>query len=80
MEARPQDWLGFRGPNSAGVFPAATRLPAQFDASRLAWSAKVPLGRSSPVAAAGQVILQAVEGGQLLVLTFDARTGKPRWR
>lgn len=74
-----QDWPEFRGPNRSGTSNAAG-LPERFDQqSNVAWSAAVPMGRSSPIVKNGRVFLTASAGGNLLVLAFDLRTGKSLW-
>jgi outer membrane protein assembly factor BamB len=74
------DWARFRGPNGSGV-GEGTNLPVRFGpGENVAWKAAVPFGRSSPIVAVGHVYLTASEGGQLLTLAYDARTGKELWR
>lgn len=77
-----QDWREFRGPNRAGSSPDdSVRVPVEFDsATNVAWSADVPLGRSSPIVTGDRLFLSAATDTELLVLSFDARTGKPGWR
>lgn len=74
------DWARFRGPNGSGVGDG-TNLPVEFGPGKnVAWKMAVPFGRSSPIVAAGRVYLTASEGGQLLTLAYEARTGKELWR
>jgi outer membrane protein assembly factor BamB len=74
------DWARFRGPNGSGVGDG-TNLPVEFGPGKnVAWKTAAPFGRSSPIVAAGHVYLTASEGGQLLTLAYDARTGKELWR
>lgn len=74
------DWLSFRGANGGGVAPAGVRLPETFDSRTQAWTAKVPLGRSSPIVVGKQVVISGSDGERLLVLSYDTATGKERWR
>ena len=74
------DWPRFRGPNGSGVGESAG-LPVEFGPGKnVAWKAAVPFGQSSPVVAGGRVFLTASEGGALLTLAFDLKTGKELWR
>ncbi len=74
------DWSRFRGPNGSGV-GEGTNLPVAFGPGKgEAWKSPVPFGRSSPIVAAGRVFLTGAEGGQLLTLAYDARSGKELWR
>src|SRR5262249_36178118 len=77
---RSGDWPAFRGPNGSGA-SAAVELPARFDVpTNVAWSAPVPPGHSSPIVKGRQLFLTALEGGKLLLLAFDVRTGTELWR
>jgi outer membrane protein assembly factor BamB len=76
----PADWPRFRGPNGSGV-DTASGYPAEFSVNKnLAWKAGVPYGQSSPIVAGGRVYLTASEGGRLLTISLDARTGREQWR
>ncbi len=72
-------WIGYRGPNGAGVF-ADARLPAT-----LAVQWQVPVanwGNSSPVAVAGKVFVLNEIGWKHdfpLLQCFDGATGKLLW-
>ncbi len=73
------DWPRFRGPDGAGVSPE-TKLPVEFGPSRnVAWKAKVPFGRSSPIVAGNRLFLTASEEGKLITMAFDAKSGKRLW-
>jgi outer membrane protein assembly factor BamB len=78
--ASAEEWPVFRGANGAGV-SAATALPVEFGPEKnLVWQAEVPFGRSSPVIAGGRVFVTAAEGGRLLTLAFDGKSGEELWR
>jgi outer membrane protein assembly factor BamB len=78
--ALADDWPRFRGPNGAGV-GSATALPTEFGPSRnMAWMAKVPFGRSSPILAGNRIFLTASEEGKLVTMAFDAGQGRELWR
>lgn len=73
------DWPGFRGPNGTGV--AEGRPPVEFGPARnVAWKATPPMGKSSPVVAAGRLLLTGHEGDRLLTVAYDAGTGRELWR
>ena len=75
------DWPRFRGPNGQGV--AAGPAPTEWAADKhIVWSADVPAaGWSSPVVAAGRVVVTGTtgDGKRCHVLAFAADTGKPLW-
>lgn len=74
------DWPRFRGPNGSGVGDG-TGLPVEFGpAKNVVWKTAVPFGRSSPVVVGSRVFLTASEGGTLLTLAYDLKTGKEVWR
>src|SRR5258708_39955270 len=74
------DWPRFRGPNGTGIGEAAG-MPVEFGpAKNVVWKTAVPFGRSSPVVAGGRVFLTASEGGALLTLAYDLKTGRELWR
>jgi outer membrane protein assembly factor BamB len=74
------DWPRFRGPNGTGVSDA-TELPVELGPERsMLWKLAVPGGHSSPVVSGNRLFLTAFEGGKLLVLAVDARSGRELWR
>lgn len=74
------DWPRFRGPNGAGVGEAVA-IPAEFGPGKnQEWKSAVPFGQSSPVVTGGRVFLAGSEGGQLLTLAYDVKTGRELWR
>ena len=78
--AQDGDWPQFRGPNGSGV-GAGTGYPVEFDPGKnVAWKVAVPYGQSSPVVVGGRVYVTASEGGKLMTISFDAKTGKENWR
>lgn len=78
--AQSGDWPQFRGPNGSGV-GTGTGYPVEFAPGKnVAWKAAVPYGQSSPVVVGGRVYVTASEGGKLLTISFDAKTGKELWR
>jgi outer membrane protein assembly factor BamB len=83
LAARAADWPQFRGPNATGV-SAEKDLPLEWGQSKgIKWKAALPArGVSSPVVA-GNCVYVTCSGGvrddRLLVLCFDAATGKSLW-
>jgi len=74
------DWPRFRGPNGTGI-GEGSGLPVEFGPGKnMVWKTAVPFGRSSPVVIGGRVFLTASEGGSLLTLAYDLKTGKELWR
>jgi outer membrane protein assembly factor BamB len=74
------DWTRFRGPDGSGV-SESTVVPVEFGPGRnLTWRVAVPPGNSSPVIAGGRLYLTAYEDRFILLLCFDASTGKEMWR
>ena len=84
-----EDWTEFRGPNGQGISTARS-VPREWSGERnIAWKAEVPgEGWSSPVLAAGRIYLTAAVASesaensgdrQLLVLCYDASSGKQLW-
>jgi outer membrane protein assembly factor BamB len=82
--AQAGEWTQFRGPNGAAV-STETGLPVKWDKNtNIRWTAELPgRGVSCPVVAGGKVFLTANDGPdqqRLLVLCFDAKTGKKLWQ
>jgi outer membrane protein assembly factor BamB len=78
--AQSNDWPQFRGPNGSGV-GTGTGYPVEFNPGKnVAWKAAVPYGQSSPVVVGGRVYVTGSEGGKLMTISFDAKTGKENWR
>jgi len=89
------DWRQFRGPNGVGVGDA-TSLPAEIGPGKnVAWKTALPPGHSSPIVSGGKIFLTAGaggarvdagrqkvvdEGGKLLTIALDQKTGKELWR
>ncbi len=74
-------WPQFRGAGSVGVSGDAAPLPVVFGPRQgVIWKTGLPAGKSSPVLAAGKLFLTAHEGGKLLTLAVDPRTGALLWR
>jgi len=73
-------WNQFRGPNGAGV-DSSTGFPTEFSASKnVVWKTPVPFGQSSPVIAGDRLYFTASEGGKLVTICLDRRSGKESWR
>src|SRR5271167_2791956 len=78
--ALTQDWAEFRGLNRSGT-STATGLPVHFDPrTNVAWTADVPMGRSSPIVKGSRVFLTAADTGSLMLFAYDIKTGKRLWR
>jgi len=80
--ARAENWDRFRGPNGAGQSDAA-EIPSQWNEANYLW--RQPLlgvGHSSPVIWDDRLFTLSAdtETGEQIVLSFDARTGKPLWQ
>jgi outer membrane protein assembly factor BamB len=88
-------WTQFRGPNGSGVSDAA-KLPIDLGPGKnVLWRTELPSGHSSPVISRDRIFLTAAEGGKrsdaglqkvvdeggkLLTICVDRRTGKVLWR
>lgn len=79
------DWLQFRGTTHNSASQA--KLPTSFNVQEkknVAWTADLPgRGPASPIVVKGRVIVTASDGARqerLLVLCFDAASGKELWR
>lgn len=89
------DWSQFRGPNGVGVGDS-TSLPAELGPGKnQVWKTELPPGHSSPIVSGGLIFLTAAEGGaridagrqkvvdeggKLVTVALDAKTGKELWR
>jgi outer membrane protein assembly factor BamB len=79
-----ENWPGWRGVNTSGISPGA-KLPKHFGAnSSVVWKQAVPgRGNSSPVVWADHVLLTSALGtelgSQLMVYSFDRRSGEKQW-
>jgi outer membrane protein assembly factor BamB len=79
------NWPGWRGVNTSGV-SGDSSLPIEWSPDRgIRWKQKVPgRGNSSPVVWGDQILLTSAlgddEGSQLMVCSFNRRTGKPQWQ
>lgn len=80
------DWPQWRGPTADGV-SADAGFPTEWDGPKgtgVTWKAKLPgAGNGSPVVMGEDVLLTATSGrahGELHVLCFERKTGKPRWQ
>jgi outer membrane protein assembly factor BamB len=77
-----EDWPGFRGPAGQGL-STEKGLPLEWSRERsVAWKTAIPgEGWSSPIVAAGRVIITAAGdgGASCLMICLDRDTGKVRW-
>jgi outer membrane protein assembly factor BamB len=74
-------WPQFRGPDAAGVSEQA--LPSEFGPDKnVRWSVSTPAGHSSPSIWGERLFLSGWEkdSKKLVLLSFDTRTGKLRWK
>ena len=74
----PSAWTQFRGPDGSGV-ARECKPPLQIDLESLAWKVPVPPGLSSPVLSAERIFLTALDGGRLVTLALDKKSGKRIW-
>src|SRR5437867_8208609 len=75
-----EDWLQFRGPNSAGV-SNNRQLPVEFGPGKIVvWETDLPQGYSSPVLAGDNIFLTAVDNEKLFTICLDRATGRINWR
>ncbi len=89
------DWTQFRGRNGSGVGDA-TALPSEIGPGKnVAWKTAIPPGHSSPIVSGNFIFLTAAEGGsrvdagrqkvvdeggRLLTIALDRRSGKILWQ
>jgi outer membrane protein assembly factor BamB len=83
IQAGPEDWPWWRGPNHNGIAATGQYPPTQWDNStNIAWKSPLP-GRShgSPIVAGDQVVLTAADADRKSqsVLCFDRNNGKQLW-
>ncbi len=75
-----EDWLQFRGPNSAGV-SNNRNLPVEFGPTKnVVWKTDLPPGYSSPVLVGDRIFLTAVDNEKLFTICLDRATGRINWR
>lgn len=73
-------WNQFRGPGSAGVAPAATKLPGKLDpAENLLWKAELPAGHSSPCLTQERLFVTGLHESELATVCIDRADGKVLW-
>jgi len=67
-----EDWLQFRGPNSAGV-SNNRNLPVEFGPNKnVVWKTDLPPGYSSPVLVGDRIFLTAVDNDKLFTIALTA--------
>jgi outer membrane protein assembly factor BamB len=73
-------WPGWRGPTGQGI-AVNTQLPETWpeDRPQPFWKAPLGTGWSSPVVAAGRVVITDRQGATERTLAFDAETGERLW-
>jgi outer membrane protein assembly factor BamB len=77
----PGNWLGFRGPDAAGISKAKASLPQELSAPGvLKWKVQAPAGHSSPIIVDDSVIITGFEPKKLSTFCFELASGKLRWR
>src|SRR5215203_3946632 len=76
-----EDWPRFLGPRGDNT-SAETGLFEKFPTNGVpvVWEKKIGTGYSAPSVLGGQLVLHHRIGGEELVESFDAATGKPGWR
>ena len=73
------NWPQFRGPNGSGV-ANAFKPPVKVVGDQTAWKTALPPGKSSPVLWNGRIFLTGLEGGRLVTLAIDAKSGTILWK
>lgn len=78
---RAEDWPRFLGPRANNT-SAETGLVDRFPTNglRIVWEKEIGTGYSAPSVLGGEVVLFHRVGGEEIVQSFDAATGKPGWR
>lgn len=74
-----EGWSQFRGPGGSGV-AEDSRPPIEIGPDSLAWKAPLPSGLSSPVLAGNRIFLTALDGGRLVTIAIDRKSGRELWR
>src|SRR5262249_62308320 len=71
-----EDWLQFRGPNSAGV-SNNRNLPVEFGPNKnVVWRTDLPPGYSSPVLVGDRIFLTAIDTEKLFTIGLDGAIGR----
>jgi len=81
-QSQNTEWPTWRGPEETGAAPAAKGLPDTWEGGKnITWSADLPgPGAGTPIVANGKVYLPSVDGGDVVALCFDDKTGKQLWK
>jgi outer membrane protein assembly factor BamB len=79
LDLHGEEWARFRGPNGTGVSPIE-KLPIDLEPARALWKTRLSPGHSSPVLASDRLFVTAHEGGALLVIALDRKSGRILWR
>lgn len=74
------DWPQFLGPDRNGVSHESIRPTLPAGGPPLQWSVKLGTGWSGPVVVGDQVLIHHRQGGEELLESLDAGTGKSRWK
>lgn len=75
------NWPRFRGPNGSGVAADVIALPTKFGPEmHVAWKTPLPAGVSSPCIMGDAIFITACDGGKLVTICLDRKTGAIRWK
>lgn len=79
--ASAADWPQFRGPNRDGISRDTGLLKSWPQGGpKVLWTAPVGDGYSTVVVSGGRLFTMFNQGGDEMVVAYDAKTGKPLWR
>jgi outer membrane protein assembly factor BamB len=73
-------WPRFRGPDGSGI-AAGEKPPVNIGQDKnLKWKVPVPAGLSSPIIVGGNLVLTALDNGELYTITYNRANGREAWR
>ncbi len=78
--ATAAEWPQYRGVNGKGISDDKN-LPVEFGPTKnVVWKTAVPRGHSSPILSGARIYMTAEDGGKILTIALDRKTGRELWR